>query len=160
MKPAFQWTDKLASIADGGKLLLESRDNASIDQPTGTTSIELNGKIESSACLSRDVDVPLRLEGPYFTVTVPSRYRTVICIVAGTGISGAIAIARSFLEEKRQQMAALEIGGEYEANGKLVKNATWERCVIIWSVRAEAYINLPYMEGEQSISTAHHIELL
>jgi hypothetical protein len=148
VKPTFQWTDKLASIADGSKTLLRSRDNSSIDQPSGTPSIELNGEIESSTCSSQNVDVPLRLEGPYFTVADPSRYKTVICIVAGTGVSGAIAIARSFLEQKRQQMAALEIGGVWEPNSKLANKSTWERCVIIWSVGTEAYINLPYMEGE------------
>ncbi|KAJ5117043.1 hypothetical protein N7456_001391 [Penicillium angulare] len=159
VKPTIQWTDKLASIADGSKILLGSRDNSSIDQPTSTPSIELHGEIESSTCSSQSVDVPLRLEGPYFTVADPSRYKTVICIVAGTGVSGAIAIARAFLEHRRQRMAALEIGSKWEANGNLANKSKWERCVIIWSVRTEAYINLPYMEGEQIISMAHPIEL-
>ena len=158
-KPTFQRTDKLASIADGSKPLLGSRGNSGLNQPTATPSIELTGEIEPSTCSSQNVDVSLRLEGPYFTLADPSRYKTVICIVAGTGVSGAIAIARAFLEQKRQQMAALEIGSEWASNGRPATASIWERCVIIWSVRTEAYIDLPYIQGEQPISMAHRIVL-
>ena len=93
------------------------------------------------------MDVSLRLEGPYFTVADPSRYKTVICFVAGTGVSGAIAIVRAFLEQKRQQMAALQNGYEWGANDRPETTSIWKRCVVIWSVRAENYIDLPYMKG-------------
>lgn len=155
-KPTFEWTDKLASTVDGTKPLLGFRDN---NQPTSPPFIVRTGKIEFPTCSSQNADVPFRLEGPYFTVADPSRYKTVICIVAGTGVSGAIAIARAFLEQKRQQAAVLQIGSEWEANDNPAATSIWERCVIIWSVRADAYMNLPYMEGEQPISMAHRVEL-
>ncbi|KAJ5126061.1 hypothetical protein N7476_009617 [Penicillium atrosanguineum] len=130
-KPTIQWTDKLASIADKSKPLLGSGDNSEFNQLTGTPSFELTSEVESSTSYPQSVDVSLRLEGPYFTVADPSRYKTVICMVAGTGVSGAIAIARAFLEQKRQQMAVLEIGSEWSANSRPANTSICERCVII-----------------------------
>lgn len=157
-KPTIQWTDKVASVVDKRKPLLGSRDDSGIFQSTRTPSGELTGEIQLSTRSSQEVDVSLRLEGPYFTLSDPSRYKTVVCLVAGTGVSGAIAIARAFIEQKRRRMTALEIGSELGASERPANTSIWERCVILWSVRSEAYIDLPYLHGKQSISMTHSIE--
>jgi hypothetical protein len=41
---------------------------------------------------SKPMSISLRLEDPYFTPTDPARYQTVVCLVAATDISGALAI--------------------------------------------------------------------
>ena len=96
----------------------------------------------------------LRLEGPYFTAVDPSRYHTVICFVAGTGVSGAIAIAGAFQEMKRKQATShakiLEEGRVGEVGSALVipEKCTWQRCVVFWSVRADDYVDLPFLTGK------------
>lgn len=137
-KPTFQWTDKLASLADQNMPLPGSGKNDSINQSADESQLPTHP--------SQTVDVSLRLEGPYFTGANPSRYKTVICFVAGTGVSGAIAIALAFLEQKRQQMTASEDPRDEPANTSI-----WERCVVFWSVKAEDYINLPYIKGRSNL---------
>jgi hypothetical protein len=154
-KPTLQWTDKLASVADKSTSLLASGENSGINQSSGAPSIELDGETPSTAYSSQDVDVSLRLEGPYFTAVNPSRYKTVICYVAGTGISGAIAIARAFLAQKRQQRTALEDGCGWGPNDRPTTSIC-ERCVVIWSVRAENYIDLPYIKGTASFHNSSY----
>ena len=44
--------------------------------------------------------IGVRAEGQYFTPADPARYHTVVCIVAGTGISGALAIIGAFAAQK------------------------------------------------------------
>ncbi|KAI4270084.1 MAG: hypothetical protein L6R38_007238 [Xanthoria sp. 2 TBL-2021] len=115
-----QWTEKIASSLDH-----------EIDQ-------------RSHACLERkeqilhtSVDLALRLEGPYFSPADPSRYHTVVCLVAGTGISGAIAIAGAFsaLQTLRSTAAS---GISKSDSSKFV----WRRCVIVWSVRGKDHVDL------------------
>lgn len=130
-----QWTDKLASLADQNTPSSGSGEDNNINQLADESQLPTHP--------SQTVNVSLRLEGPYFTGANPSRYKTVICFVAGTGVSGAIAIALSFLEQKRQQMAASEDPRDEPAN-----TSTWERCVVFWSVKAEDYIDLPYIKGK------------
>ena len=73
LKKSTQWTNKLASLADEEK----ADTNAAIGAQTS-----------------------LRLEGPYFTPANPESYKTVICLVAGTGLSGALAIAAAFQAQR------------------------------------------------------------
>ena len=98
------------------------------------------------------VDIALRLEGPYFTPINPSSYSTVICLVAGSGISGAIAIAGAFAEHNRLSSPS----GCHQDESEQKRTATstpesrarktWERCIIVWSVREDDYIALPFLQ--------------
>ena len=102
--------------------------------------------------------IGVRAEGPYFTPADPARYHTVVCIVAGTGISGALAIIGAFAAQKIrdaenstemdmcvpgtcsavQEPAPVLVGGR----------GRWERCVVVWSVREDDYIALPALTGK------------
>lgn len=146
-KPTLQWTDKLANLTDKGDPLSEPGGKNSINQPWSDSFVELADQNQLPTYPSQAVDVPLRLEGPYFSMADPSRYKTIICFVAGTGVSGAIAIARTFFEQKRQQTEAHMSGREWSTQRGPAKESIWEKCVIIWSVRAENYIDLPFIEG-------------
>ncbi len=90
-------------------------------------------------------DISVRLEGPYFTPADPARYNTVICLVAGTGISGAIAIAGAFAKIIRDKAECCDTGGKtctlYDPS-----TVVWKRCVIVWSVREEDYVELPLLQ--------------
>ena len=88
------------------------------------------------------VELKLRLEGPYFSPADPSRYHTVICLVAGTGISGAIAISGAFIELQKSRVA------RNENKSKVYPlTAPWQRCIILWSVRENDVVNLPFLES-------------
>lgn len=111
-------------------------------------------------------EIGVRAEGPYFTPADPSRYTTVICIVAGTGVSGAIAIIGAFTELKRQQAENSALGSSSGPDNKCnncgpsntnscgapssppSRPKTWERLLVIWSVRADDYIDLPFLKDE------------
>ncbi|MCJ1414468.1 hypothetical protein MMC32_000794 [Xylographa parallela] len=159
-KPSFQWTDKLAGLADRAPSVSEdvekiALDRSSLTLPSGQSQ---TGNLDQAQPLSM-VDIGLRLEGPYFTPADPSRYKTVICFVAGTGVSGAIAIAAAFIDMKRQQMATREedtLSSSKEvlsvpalcSSSKYSGSSTWQRCVVFWSVRADDYVELPFFDGE------------
>ncbi|KAL6720368.1 hypothetical protein ACLMJK_002289 [Lecanora helva] len=113
-KKSKEWTNKLASLVEEPILTSDSTSEKTEDP-------EKNPNPSSTHHTS------LRLEGPYFTPAEPSRYSTVICLVAGTGISGAIAIAAAFRSSRGEQ------------------NPRWKRCVIFWSVRETEYIRLPFL---------------
>lgn len=145
-KQHLQWTDKLASLTIQNETAMgtDARSNA-----------------------TRPVAISLRLEGPYFTTADPSRYKTVVCIVAGTGVSGAIAISGAFKELERQcgrvtdsgecngnsncamdaSMAAAECSDNSGATISQ-KNRRWRRCIVIWSVRQETIIDLPELKSK------------
>lgn len=154
-KPKFEWTDRLTSVADQHMPVPEGVDDSVLNQSDwapfgGQSSVATLDPNHSY----RTVDIGIRLEGPYFTPADPSRYKTVICFVAGTGVSGAIAIASSFVEMKRQQAAnhtkrhrvGLDCGSRSSPD-HLIPDI-WERCVIFWSVRADDYVNLPFLKGK------------
>lgn len=119
-----EWTEKIASPLDHK---IEQRSH-----------IYPDAKEQS---LNTSVDLALRLEGPYFSPADPSRYHTVVCLVAGTGISGAIAIAGAF--------SALQTSHSAAALGNPTPNFSlpvWRRCIINWSVRETDYSDiLPLM---------------
>ncbi|KAI4224528.1 MAG: hypothetical protein LQ349_007218, partial [Xanthoria aureola] len=115
-----QWTEKIASSLDHE---IDQRSHACPERKEQT--------------LQTSVDLALRLEGPYFSPADPSRYHTVVCLVAGTGVSGALAIAGAF--------SALQTSRPTSASGNPKSESSepvWRRCVIVWSVRENDYIDL------------------
>lgn len=155
-KVASQWTDKLGSLADGGV-----RSKKSLD-----TGMALHN--QSTQTIINPIPVALRLEGPYFTPAKPSGYRTVVCLVAGTGVSGALAIAGAFKELNRQSVSAesaLQLGSTAVAQDIPSSNSSvrtsrrwsrrgdiWTRCVVIWTVREDAFIELPEFNSRSCIT--------
>lgn len=146
-----QWTNKLADFVDEAAIELS---------PPSENNEESDSQRQR---LSAQYRTTLRLEGPYFTPANPASYNTIICLVAGTGVTGAIAIAAAF----RQQplIEALEpettmFGHEKIHGAPLERNFTissflapsgaggiWKRCVVVWSVREVDYIDLPFWQG-------------
>ena len=153
VKPNVQWTDKLSSFADESTLSEQKesvvprlrRAFSGQSTPTVTT--------QNTNPQRKPVPIELRVEGPYFTPADPSRYRTVICFVAGTGISGALAIASSFVEMKRQQAddrakyneTMNMLGGP--CSSKDPGKAIWQRCIVFWSVREGEFVELESLKG-------------
>ncbi|KAK4691736.1 hypothetical protein P7C71_g5327, partial [Lecanoromycetidae sp. Uapishka_2] len=88
-KSSKQWTNKLASLVDDTKTTVTTREALQEEDREKVKDLEL----QTTKTLHH---TSLRLEGPYFTPANPGYYDTVICLVAGTGISGAIAIAAAF----------------------------------------------------------------
>jgi len=123
-----QWTGRLAGLTDQYT-------------PHRQATLSQTSNLESGQMpYSRGVDVALRLEGPYFSPADASRYDTVVCMVAGTGISGAIAIAAAF-------NASAQNAKECGENGDKVHTASrWRRCVIVWSVKETDDIELPFIQ--------------
>jgi len=166
-KPKLQWTNRLAGLVDNPK-------PTSITAPTSTSATPAEPKSEADSTPSEHskthptVDVPLRLEGPYFTPVDPARYRTAICFVAGTGVSGAIAIANAFTELERERATQLKFPGDtavdttpHPFEGQPTQ--TWQRCFVVWSVREEDYVDLPFLQGTghtipyPSLTTTPHL---
>jgi len=119
-----QWTDRLAGLVD------ETR--PSTPEPT-------REKAPDPEPL-QSIPVSLRLEGPYFSPADPSRYTTVVCLVAGTGISGALAIASAFTH-LTQTLTQTSKFDEFPT-----PSFPWRKCVIIWSVKKTDDIELPFLE--------------
>ncbi|KAH7327415.1 hypothetical protein BKA65DRAFT_566857 [Rhexocercosporidium sp. MPI-PUGE-AT-0058] len=147
-KSQSQWTNKLASLA---------AEDGRIKRKRTSDGLELgNGGFQ----------VSLRLEGPYFTPADPKRYRTVVCLVAGTGVSGALAIASMFKELERQDVTPTinsasklkELGVEESAE-TLAQTRLWIRCVVLWSVRSDNFIDLPALKTTPSSALDVRIHL-
>ncbi|MCJ1292574.1 hypothetical protein MMC34_004125 [Xylographa carneopallida] len=161
-KPSVQWTDKLASLADRTRSISEDVEKIASDHSSSTVS---SGQLQTDALDQARaltmVDIGLRLEGPYFTPADPSRYKIVICFVAGTGVSGAIAIAAAFIDMKRQQTAIRTENNLSTpkrvssvpaicSSSKSSASSTWQRCVVFWSVRVDDYVELPFFNDPSS----------
>ena len=165
-QPSVQWTDRLAGLTDH-RTLNDNKgtiiNDPSIRESPSSHSTATNLGPGEQAYPS--VDISLRVEGPYFTPADPARYNTVVCFVAGTGVSGAIAIAGAFLEMKRQQAAdprkCFEMGlGGGKCTPRLPGDkAIWERCVVYWSVRSEDYVDIPFLKGEIWLYSARILEM-
>ena len=147
-----EWTNKLADLVD----------EATID--LSPPSEKIDGADLQRQRLSAQYQTSLRLEGPYFTPANPASYDTVICLVAGTGVSGAIAIAAAFRQQPMMEGLEPEVTmfGQEKIHGvPLERNFTissylapskggiWKRCVIVWSVREAEFIDLPFWHGKQ-----------
>lgn len=149
-----EWTNKLADLVD----------EVAIDlSPPSENTEESDSQRQR---LSAQYQTTLRLEGPYFTPANPASYETVICLVAGTGVSGAIAIAAAFrqqpiietLEPETTMFGQEKIhGAPLERNFSISSllapsraTSIWKRCVVVWSVREADYIDLPFWHGKQA----------
>ncbi|KAL9011945.1 MAG: hypothetical protein Q9173_003256 [Seirophora scorigena] len=120
-KKGGEWTGKLAGALDE-KIIEQARAHS------GGQELQLDISL----------DLALRLEGPYFSPADPSKYHTVVCLVAGTGISGAIAIAGAFsaLQERCQSAAS-------QPARSIPHGPVWRNCFVNWSVRENEYVDLP-----------------
>lgn len=100
------------------------------------------------------VETPLRLEGPYFTPANPETYKTVICLVAGTGLSGAIAIAAAFHDQRSRSRSTQKTAAPSARPACTVateSRGNWGRCVVIWTVREKDYVDMPFFKGGHSM---------
>lgn len=161
-KPRPQWTNKLAGFA------LEPRhEDADLSSPD---SVEL-AKMDVARLRPEESAVELRLEGPYFTMVDPTAYDTVICVVAGTGVSGAMAFASAFKGLARSDLHHDDSQNAHEADKSFLETGTlspssemtgpshsaalhtseerqrWKQCVVVWTVREEHYVDLAELTG-------------
>ncbi|MCJ1371147.1 hypothetical protein MMC20_002362, partial [Loxospora ochrophaea] len=145
-----EWTDKLASLADTPDQL--SPEGRIIDRKVQTSLNPASSVELGPTDPLRTADIPVRLEGPYFTPVSPSEYNTVVCLVAGTGISGAIAIAGAFAESKMSKFRCEHRGIAHRraCSSRDSSSRKWKRCIIVWSVRDEHYIDLPFFQELKS----------
>ncbi|KAF6218031.1 hypothetical protein HO133_006443 [Letharia lupina] len=143
-----QWTNKLADLVD----------EVTIDLSPPSEKMEESDLQRQR--LSTQYQTTLRLEGPYFTPANPASYDTVICLVAGTGVTGAIAIAAAFRRQSTIEAWEPEttmFGHEKIHGAPLERNfsissflapsgaaSIWKRCVVVWSVREADFIDLPF----------------
>ncbi|KAI9723456.1 MAG: hypothetical protein M1828_004186 [Chrysothrix sp. TS-e1954] len=145
-KKKMQWTEKLANKAH-----VESDSGIPTSQPSSSRAPSF-ANMPSPGHPYPMVDVALRLEGPYFTPAEPSRYQTVICFAAGTGISGAIAIARAFFEIERQRASSEYCGTDGDPCMTQQSSSVWRRCIVVWSVREGDYVELPFLKSPSTSS--------
>ena len=147
-----EWTNKFAGLIDQQQTASDGTMDLSLRNASTTST---SNATESTIHRPSKVDVDLRLEGPYFTPADPSRYQTVVCLVAGTGVSGAIAIAGAFTELQRSRDM------EKEDGCSLVPAAApavlWQKCIIIWSVRADDWTELPFWEKSAGLEVRTHL---
>lgn len=159
-KASKEWTNKLASLVDEGS-------------PGVPPPKELLNDPEKHVerRLSAHFNTSLRLEGPYFTPANPTSYNTVICLVAGTGVSGAIAIAAAFSAQSsgiesgdvapseprtsERTNSATEQGTSCQLPAR--EGRIWRRCIIIWSVRESDFIELPFFQESPGLEVRSHL---
>ena len=160
-KTVKEWTNKLASLVEEEPLGAVNPQTEKIDDPEN----------QPNRLSMLPFQTSLRLEGPYFTPANPEIYNTVICIVAGTGVSGAIAIAAAFSAQssntpsnKATSLAESTAGSTGSAgdprggySGTLSKARTWRRCIIIWSVRRSDHIDLPFFKETPGLEVRSHL---
>ncbi|KAL9611722.1 MAG: hypothetical protein Q9167_003645 [Letrouitia subvulpina] len=129
-----QWTAKLADLAD------QPLPNASLSHGIQSSNA---GKEQAPTTCSDSIKISLRLEGPYFYSADPYRYDTVICIVAGTGISGALAIASSFTYHSSAIEQVVPASGTTHHSSRNRQLRRWRQCIVIWSVKECEEIAVP-----------------
>ena len=146
MKKATQWTDRLASLADEEEGKAKAGENGTVTPLSGLeTHIGFSDPVTDF-----EVNTPLRLEGPYFTAANPRAYKTVICLVAGTGLSGAIAITAAFQAQRKGLPPVPEASMPTTApacSAAAMNNDHWDRCIVIWSVRESDFVDMPFFNG-------------
>ena len=143
-KKSTQWTHKLASLAD--------EESA---EPNPAVSTRL-----SNASAKQEVDTSLRLEGPYFTPANPEAYKTVVCLVAGTGLSGAIAISAAFQAQGAKPQPTTEATAPVEGAVSTIaaeSNRRWTRCVVRWSIREKDFVDMPFFNGKRCATRPEHL---
>ena len=152
-----QWTNRLAGLLDNQGSVTEKGEG-------GTTASSLALASSRTAIDPSQhpppIEVSLRLEGPYFTPADPAHYDTVVCLVAGTGVSGAIAIVGAFKELERSRARARDGQGDglplspVYASPSPPSSLVWSNCVVVWSVRQEDCVALPFLESEPRLSSS------
>ena len=132
-----QWTERLAGLVD-------EKQGAPPGSWHGSEADPLHDDVERQSRAptpprpstpAPHIRIALRLEGPYFAPADPARYAVTVCLVAGTGISGALAVASAFAASRRRRRSN---AADASAEPK------WRRCVVAWSVRAADAIELPF----------------
>ena len=129
-KQSTQWTARLAALVDEQQPEMSKRQSDS--------NIDMERSLAPFTPIAGGINVALRLEGPYFTPADPYRYDTVVCLVAGTGVTGAISVA-----------AAFNYAATSDSNNSTPKVSPlrkWRRCIIMWSVKESEDIELPFLE--------------
>ena len=129
-KQSTQWTARLAALADEQQPELSKRQ---VD-----SNIDMERSPAPFTPVAGGINVALRLEGPYFSPADPYRYDTVVCLVAGTGVTGAVSIAAAF-----NYAAMNDINN---STRKVSPSRKWRRCIIIWSVKETEDIEMPFIE--------------
>lgn len=129
-KQSTQWTARLAALVDEQQPELSKRQSDS--------NIDMERSAAPFTPVASGINVALRLEGPYFSPADPYRYDTVVCLVAGTGVTGAISIAAAF-----NYAATNDFNN---STRKVSPPRKWLRCIIIWSVKETEDIELPFLE--------------
>nr|POE92359.1 ferric reduction oxidase 2 [Quercus suber] len=124
-----QWTNRLTSLLDVEKAQFPS----DLDSMSKMSSRSAAPSEFINMTAEFGVETLLRLEGPYFTPANPQLFSTVICLVAGTGLSGAIAIAAQF---KAQRKKTASNDG----------TSVCKTCIVIWSVRECDYVDMPFFQ--------------
>lgn len=159
-----QWTDRLAGLAD-------IADFSEQDQRiAGTQILEEGPSLRVARSISGPTDthpvmeLSLRLEGPYFTPADATRYNTVICLVAGTGISGAIAFAAAFADNERvgSRPGCISMDCDSQSmdvSAKGLATREWKKCVIVWSVREADYADLPSLRPGRTNNLEFRVQL-
>ena len=130
-----QWTNRLTSIADEEMV-----------------HVQCPALMRESDPSSNDdgVHIALRLEGPYFTHVSPESYKTVVCLVAGTGLSGACAIAAAFHAQRTGKPSGTKPSQPAIDMAKV--SGPWTRCVVLWVVREKDMIDIPFFDGKPNAS--------
>ncbi|KFY14742.1 hypothetical protein V492_02440 [Pseudogymnoascus sp. VKM F-4246] len=156
-----EWTDRLASLADKAALTSDTSPNHEAAIPYEPFTMLISPTAWTNTAHAA---ICVRAEGPYFTPADPARYHTVVCIVAGTGISGALAIIGAFAAQKvRDAENVAEVDRCMRGTCSAVQEPTpvpvggqgmWERCVVVWSVREGDYVALPALTGNPLLSCA------
>ncbi|KAL9044005.1 MAG: hypothetical protein Q9214_002828 [Letrouitia sp. 1 TL-2023] len=129
-----QWTAKLADLAD------QPSPNAPLSFGIQSSNA---GQERTTATCSDSIKISLRLEGPYFYPADPYRYDTVICMVAGTGISGALAIVSAFTYHSSTAEQAVPAFGTTYQSSRSRQPRRWRRCIVIWSIKEYEEIAVP-----------------
>ena len=160
---SIEWTNKLASLVDKELDTPSSvMVSASSTPSTGTPEENVLPVPSSSSSVPRvpKVNLVVRLEGPYFSPAYPYAYDTVICLVAGTGISGALAIAGAFTELQRQR-SLIDNDKSCCRGGSCIHKSTpashWQRCIVIWSVKFAEAAELPFSTGTRGLEVQTHL---
>ncbi|MCJ1310719.1 hypothetical protein MMC25_004385 [Agyrium rufum] len=145
LKKSSQWTSRLASLVDEEKA--ETVSSTGDDPAQWRTSLSV---AESKRAAEYGVETPLRLEGPYFTPADPERFETVVCLVAGTGLSGAIAITAAYQAHRARSQSMTETPTATTATTCRIatdSGGQWRRCVVVWTVREKDAITMPFIEA-------------
>lgn len=155
-KKSTQWTNKLGALVDEEKINV-SWQNSAATIPSVTPAL---GNLGDDS-----VATTLRLEGPYFTPANPELFRTAVCLVAGTGLSGAIAIAAAFQAQRSLPRTEWKASPEdipattgaactmVASNGPFY----WKRCIVIWTVRESDFVDVPYITGRFDPASAYMV---